>query len=457
MLHSSTQTDRGVGAVGWALAAWLVVSACPVEAFMAGADISGLPVFEDAGITYTHNGVAGDAIEILAAHGVGWQRLRLFVDPTNSSDDFVVNDLSYTIDLAKRVKAAGGKVLLDLHYSDTWADPGKQNKPQAWESLSQSQLTARVHDYTRDVLAAFKTEGVAPEMVQVGNEVSNGMLWDDGYLWGPGSNEPRLDRFAELLTAGINGAKEGAGPDDEPLIMVHHDRADLWARTSYFFDELIERNVDFDVIGYSYYPKWHYDPSTGAGGLDDVAENLNNSALAYGKPVVIAETGFASRGAQWEPTYEFPVTEEGQRQFLEALVDTVQAVPNGLGGGVFWWFAEAVPAWPLRVWEGGRYGLFDEKADLLSAASVFEEFLIPTLPGDFNSDGVVDAADYTVWRDGLGDTYELGDYGTWADHYGQTIAAPQSAIPGSAVPEPPAVALVLLALAGYAGRLRTAS
>lgn len=412
---------------------------------MAGADISALPVLEGGGVTYRDNGAAGDVIEILTGHGVGWYRLRLFVNPENDSDVFVVNDLDYTIDLARRVKSAGGKILLDLHYSDTWADPGKQFKPAAWESLDFAQLTTRVHDYTRDTLAAFKEAGVAPQMVQIGNEVSNGTLWDDGYLWGPGSDDPRFDKFAALLTAGIDGAREGAGPTHEPQIMIHHDRADQWWKTSYYFDELTEREVDFDVIGYSYYPKWHYDPDTGSGGLDDVAENINNTALAYGKPVVIVETGFPSRGAQWEPDYEFSVSEQGQRQFLDALVDTVQAAPNGLGGGVFWWYAEAAPAWPLPVWEGGRYGLFDDDADLLPAAEVFEEFLSEILLGDFNGDGVVDAADYTVYRDHYGTIYDSSHYALWANNFGRTVGDPGSS---ATVPEPTTL-FALTALAAW--------
>jgi arabinogalactan endo-1,4-beta-galactosidase len=426
---------------------WLATSIANSE-FMAGADISALPVLEAGGVTYSAGGAQGDAIELLSDSGVGWYRLRLFVNPENDSDPFVVNDLPYTIALAKRVKAAGGKLLLDFHYSDTWADPGSQSTPAAWSGLDFNQLSQRVYDYTQQAVAGMKAEGVLPEMVQIGNEISNGMLWPHGSPWTGGSNRTGFDRLATLLQAGINGAKAGAGPGDEPLVMIHHDRADRWDTTSYFFNQLVQRDVDFDVIGYSYYPKWHYDPQTGDGGLADVAENLNNTALAYGKPVVIAETGFASRGQQYEPTYEYPVSKEGQRQFLQALVDTVQAVPNGLGAGVFWWNADAVPAWPLPVWEGGRYGLFDQNGNLLPAASVFEAFLPTGLPGDFNGDGAVDAADYTTWRDAVGSGYTPGDHAIWAANYGAVTTTSKT------VPEPASFGVAAVAMAIAAVRRR---
>src|SRR5215813_569717 len=158
------------------------------QEFMAGADISSLKVLEDHGATYTDNGVPGNAIDILRDHGVNWFRLRLFVNPNSASDPFVINDLNYTIALAQRAKSVGAKLLLDLHYSDTWADPGHQTKPAAWSSLSFTDLVQRVHDYTRDAISSMNQAGVLPDMVQVGNEISNGMLWNSGYVWTGGTN-----------------------------------------------------------------------------------------------------------------------------------------------------------------------------------------------------------------------------------------------------------------------------
>ena len=198
--------SRGLRRLMCAAVLIAAVSDAKAAEFMAGADISALKVLEDGGAVYRDNGVPGGAIDILRNHGVNWVRLRLFVDP-NSSDPFVVNDLDYTIALAQRAKASGAKLLLDFHYSDTWADPGHQTKPAAWGSLSFSALVQRVHDYTHDAVTEFKNAGVLPEMVQIGNEISNGMLWNSGYLWTGGTNNTGFNNLASLLNAGISGAK----------------------------------------------------------------------------------------------------------------------------------------------------------------------------------------------------------------------------------------------------------
>jgi len=441
--------------IGFLLGTWTaaLVEKAGATPFMAGADISALEVLEDRGAVYRDAGQVGNAIDILRDHGVNWFRLRLFVNPTGS-DPFVVNDLDYTIALAQRAKAAGAKLLLDFHYSDTWADPGKQFKPSAWTSLDYSQLQQQVYDYTKASIEAFQAEGVLPQMVQIGNEISNGMLWNSpnpagsnsGYPWTGGSHDTGFDRLAGLLQSGIRGAKDGAGPGQEPLIMIHHDKGAQWHTTEYYFDKLVDRNLDFDMIGYSYYPKFHYSPESGDGDMDDVIENLNNTAAKYGKPVVIVEAGFASRGAQFEPTYEFPVSAAGQQAYLESLVNAVKNVPNGLGQGVFWWYPEARPVSGLSIWEGGRYGLFDQNGNLLPAASVFEQFI--TTPGDFNEDGVVDAADYTVWRNNLGDPYDESHYELWKAYFGTVAGQGGGNIPGNsaAVPEPTAALLCLMSV-----------
>jgi arabinogalactan endo-1,4-beta-galactosidase len=428
--------------------------------FMAGADISSLPVHEAAGAIYRDGGVAGDAIEILRDHGTNWFRLRLFVDPQfqNNSDGgydpFVAQDLEYTIALAQRVKAAGGKVLLDFHYSDTWADPGHQWKPDAWSSISTlSGLQQQVYDYTKQSIEAFKAAGALPEMVQIGNEISNGTLWNEptwagsnsGYVWTGGSHNTGFDRLATLLSAGINGARDGAGEGEEPLVMIHHDKGSQWGTTEYYFDKLLPRlqanGTDIDVIGYSYYPIYH------SGGIQGLQENLNNTVEAYGKPVVVVETGFPSRSPQfYGQNLGFPVSQAGQQQFLDAVVDAVENVPNDMGLGAFWWYAEARPTSGLNVWENGRLGLFDQNGNLQPAASVYEQFLPTITPGDFNEDGFVDAADYTLWRDGMGTAYDVDDYSDWLANFGSVGSGAGGGIGSSAsVPEP---GMLMLFVAG---------
>ena len=277
----------------------------------------------------------------------------------------------------------------------------------------------------------------------------------------PGPAEPNntgFNNLASLLNAGISGAKDGAGTGPAPLIMIHHDKGADWGTSSYFFDKLVARSVPFDVIGYSYYPKYHYNPSTGAGGIADLQTTLNNTANTYHKPVVLVETGFASRGPQYEPDYEFDVSTAGQQQFLDTLVDVVQAVPNGLGQGVFWWYPEARPTSGLTVWQDGRYGLFDQNGNLLPAASVFEQFLNPVIPGDYDGSGTVDAADYIVWRQTLGSTsdprangdntgsssgvIDQADYNFWRAHFGTSAASGAASVVLS-IPEPATVLFIL--------------
>ena len=217
-------------------------------------------MLEAAGATYHRGGQAGDPVSILRNEGIDWFRLRLFVEPSNDPDPFVVNDLSYTIALAQRIKASGGRLLLDFHYSDTWADPGKQFKPAAWEPLSFRGLERQVYDYTRSTIENFAAAGVLPEQVQVGNEIGNGLLWDDGYPWSGGNHDAGFDRLARLLQAGIDGVRDGAADQSAPEVLIHHAKGADWDATSYFFDKLEARGLDYDAIGYSYYPKFHYDP-----------------------------------------------------------------------------------------------------------------------------------------------------------------------------------------------------
>ena len=170
---------------------------------MIGADISFLPELEARGMKFSDNGVEKDAIQILKDHGFNYVRLRIFVDPQNDSGYSPQKgfcDLAHTKEMAKRVKAAGMKFLLDFHYSDYWADPGKQYKPKAWEGENFTQLKQSVYDYTKMVMQQLKDQGTAPDMVQVGNEINHGMIWPDGYI-------NNLDSLSQLIYAGINAVK----------------------------------------------------------------------------------------------------------------------------------------------------------------------------------------------------------------------------------------------------------
>jgi arabinogalactan endo-1,4-beta-galactosidase len=429
--------------------------------FMAGVDISALHLLQENGATYSDNGVPGDPVEIMVDHGVNWARLRIFLDADGQY--LAVQDLEYTLQQALEIQARAPdmKFLLDFHYSDTWADPGKQFKPAAWAGQSGVTLRNTVRDYTRDTIIAFKDAGVMPDMVQIGNEISNGMIWPDG-------STSNWNNLAALISAGINGARLGANDTSgspaaaEPLMMIHTDKGGNQGATDNWLNQLLPRlqanGTDPDVIGVSYYPVWHY--NGGAGNLAALEANLNSIATEHNKPVVIAEAGFASRGGGSTGWFEWPTqSEEVQRQYLEDMVAAVKGVDNGMGWGVFWWYAEAVPTpgLPGEIWMDGRFGLFDQNGDLLSAIDAFPN-LEPILAGDYNGDNVVDAADYTVWRNNLGTNNVLpndgspgevdeSDYVEWKNHFGSSLTGPgsQSSHNLASVPEPQNL-LVVLAL-----------
>ena len=240
-----------------------------------GADISFLPELEARGTKFSDDGVEKDAIEILKDHGFNYIRLRLFVDPSNDSGYSPKKgfcDLPHTLEMAKRIKKAGLKFLLDFHYSDTWADPGKQYKPEAWKGLSFSALTDKVHNYTKEVLFALKKQNTLPDMVQTGNEINHGMIWPEG-------NVQHLDSLAVLLKAAMSAVKE---VDPSIITLLHIALGGQNNESQFFLDNMINRGVAFDVIGESYYPKWH-------GTLQDLQSNLSALKKKYNKPVIVAE------------------------------------------------------------------------------------------------------------------------------------------------------------------------
>jgi len=240
-----------------------------------GADISFLPQLEARGIKFSDNGVNKDAIEILKDHRFNYIRLRLFVDPANDSGYSPKKgfcDLQHTLEMAKRIKKAGMKFLLDFHYSDTWADPGKQYKPTAWKGLNFTELTNKLYDYTKGVLIKLKKQETLPDMVQTGNEINHGILWPDGNIQHP-------DSLATLLKAAIAAVRD---VDPKIIMMLHIALGGQNAESEFFLDNMINRGVTFDVIGESYYPKWH-------GTLQDLQSNLTALKNKYGKPTIVAE------------------------------------------------------------------------------------------------------------------------------------------------------------------------
>ena len=294
---------------------------------MLGADISFLPELEAKGNTFTDtDGRQKDAVEILHLHGFNYVRLRLFNDPSRDSgysprQGFC--DLRHTIELAKRAKKNGMKVLLDFHYSDYWADPQKQYMPATWRNLDFKTLNDSLYNYTRYVLLSLKNANAIPDMVQVGNEINHGMIW-------PAGNINQLDSLAELFNSGATAVRS-ISPNIP--VMLHLALGGQNEECRFFIDAMNDRGVQFDVLGLSYYPKWHSTP-------EDLEYNCDDLARRYEKDIIIVEyshvktdvnrIGFNIYGNHgkgtciWEPlnTWEKLFDENGKANALLSLYDT---------------------------------------------------------------------------------------------------------------------------------------
>lgn len=320
-----------------------------------GADVSMTAEVEALGGSFSDAKGTRDLFRILADHGVNLARLRVWVDPTDADGRAYqggTNDLATTLRLAERARAAGLDLMIDLHYSDFWADPKKQALPRAWRGLDLAGVSEAVAAHTTEVVEAVAARAGSPEWVQVGNETTNGMLWPFGRTprydlesrrFAPTPVEEardQYDRLALLLQSG-SAAVRAAAPTAR--IVLHLDAggaADLYER---WFDEIVARGVDFDAVGLSYYPLWH-------GSLGDLRHNLHAIVERYRTDVIVVETAYAYRpdnpaGTSMfdagSPAAAYPASVAGQSRYLEDLAAVVREVPDGHGTGIVYW----EPAW----------------------------------------------------------------------------------------------------------------
>lgn len=326
-----------------------------------GADISSLKKSEDLGGIYKYSdGAQADALQILKDNGLNYARLRVWVDPADG-----YHSKTQLLAIASRLKQHGIKLLVDFHYSDDWADPGKQNKPAAWKDYDFEQLKQAVYDHTYDVCSSLAAQGAAPDMVQVGNEINAGILWPDG-------GHDHMDNLAALLTTGYQ-AVEDCSPST--LVMLHIADGGKNDMARWFFDNMVRRKVPFDVIGLSFYPYWH-------GSLAQLQVNLDDISARYDKDVLVAEfaypftpldqDGYPNLFTQRMMMDGYWYTPEGQRLMLRDVMSVVRAVQNGRGLGVFYWDATwtAVPGngWDSKnptsgnPWENQALFDFDGRA-----------------------------------------------------------------------------------------------
>jgi arabinogalactan endo-1,4-beta-galactosidase len=343
-----------------------------------GTDLSFTPQELAAGADFTDRGRRASPVTITRDNGANYVRMRLWVDPPPG-----YNDLASDLALARSVHDAGMKIYLDIMYSDFWADPQHQDIPAAWQGQDLAQLTSTVQSYTEQVITAFARQGTPVDMVSIGNEIRNGILWPVGQV-DPGTGAG-YDALATLLKAGVAGARAANPPGHHLLIMMHYDQGGDNQLSQAFFQNLVSRDVPFDVIGLSYYPFFH-------GPISAMAQNVDALAAQFHKKIVIAETqypwtlangnsplGDSTGNFVWEPSQlspGYPASPGGQLSFVSDELSILAQVPGGLGAGLFYWAPDWIPGVP---WEPGagigtpnaNLTLFNSQGTALPSIGIF--------------------------------------------------------------------------------------
>ena len=298
--------------------------------FAKGADVGWLSQMEATGYRfYDADGTEKNGLQLLKDRGMNTIRLRVFVNPSN---DRINGHCSKdeTVAMAVRAKNLGMRIMIDFHYSDTWADPAHQTKPAAWANHTFSTLLTDVYNHTFEVLTALKTAGVTPEWVQVGNEIPGGMLWPEG-------NYTNFGQLAQLLNKGYDATK---AIDPSIKVIIHIDQGNNNSRFRWFFDNARTNNVKYDVIGLSYYPYWLNSDYTVT--IADLQNNLNDMVTRYNKEVMVVEVGGDYTLVQ------------NTKDMLTATINAVRNVPNQKGLGVIYWEPEGEKTWSgyqLNCWQ----------------------------------------------------------------------------------------------------------
>ena len=308
--------------------------------FAKGGDVSWLTQMEAEGQKfYDNNGTEMDCMELLKSLGVNAIRLRAWVDPSASGGWCNTADL---VTKAVRAKNLGMKILIDLHYSDWWADPGKQNKPAAWASQDFNTLKTSVYNYTAEVMNALKTSGIKPEWVQIGNETNDGMLWPDGKA------STNMVNFAQLINTGYDAVKSVS---DSSKVIVHISNGFDNNLFRWMFDGLKSNNAKWDVIGMSLYPS----PANWSTLNDQCLANMNDMISRYNKEIMICEVGMS-----WDQP-------SASNAFLTDLVNKTKSLADNKGLGVFYWEPEC-----NVNWNGYTLGAFDNSGKPTSALDAFK-------------------------------------------------------------------------------------
>lgn len=341
-----------------------------------GADISMLTAYEtisEAGHQVTYKDIDGtqsDVLSLLRKYGMNSMRVRLFVNPTMQKA--VIQDIDYVKKLGKRIKDAGLSFVLDFHYSDTWADPAAQSVPAEWGSLSVDEYTEKLYSYTKEVLEDFVNEGVVPDMIQTGNEISYGLMYSSSSgLFVDYLSDKNWDKFAAMLKSAGKACREVC---PSAKIILHIERVPQPLNCAKFANYMKQYEVDYDIFGLSYYPMYH-------GNLAYLETALNKIEEATDKTIMIMETGYNTAYYPTDAKYDcqsiWSATESGQSLFIEQLVAKLNT--HDRVKGLYYWFPEenesASLGWTDLLDGWTNRGLFNNKTgNAVDAITKFAAF-----------------------------------------------------------------------------------
>ena len=341
--------------------------------FYKGMDLSFQSELEDYNIDYKDaNGNSVELLDFVASQGTNLVRLKLWHTPQDGE-----NSLTDVKAYAQKIKAKNIKFLLNFHYSDFWADPGTQTPPLAWQNMTINEVKVAIYNYTKDVVEQLKAQNTLPQIIQIGNETDSGFLWDYGKVWDQFNSN--WANYASLVNEAIRAIKD-VDTSNEVQIMLHHSSVE---NAIYFFDELEVYNLDYDIIGLSYYPQFQIKD------LNLVASKLNELAFTFNKSILMVEVAYPFT-LQWDDNStnyigsldqileEFSPTPEGQKAYFEWLVTTLKNIPNNKGIGFCYW----APDWVAfngnentstngTSWE--NQCLFDFEHKALPALNIFRD------------------------------------------------------------------------------------
>lgn len=300
--------------------------------FYKGMDLSFQSELENYNIDYKDaDGNSVELLDFIKSKGTNLIRLKLWHTPQDGQNG-IVDVKAY----AQKIKSQNMDFLLNFHYSDYWADPGTQTPPIAWQNLSLEQVKNSIYNYTRDVVMQLKAQNTLPKIIQIGNETNSGFLWDFGRVWG--SFNDNWNNYADLVSEAIRAIRE-VDTENKVRIMLHY--AGIESADS-FFNQLLPFSLDFDIIGLSYYPQFHTQS------LSLFTSKVNAIAITFNKDILMVEVAYPFTlewndsqtnyiGSLDQTLIEFPPSSQGQKAYLDWLINTIKNIPNDRGIGFCYW------------------------------------------------------------------------------------------------------------------------